>query len=90
MAKTEVTSARVAAIAARGARRPGTLTTKEIAAVCGSALTQRDTQGRSITTALRLLREAVKWFDATGIDSPYPQFWATKARKFLARKKRKA
>jgi hypothetical protein len=40
MAKTEVSSARVAKIAARGLKDPNSLTTKEIQAVCGSVVTQ--------------------------------------------------
>lgn len=37
---SEKTSNRIAKIAARGIKNPGSLTKAEIAAVCGSALTQ--------------------------------------------------
>jgi hypothetical protein len=40
MAGNEKTSARIASIAARGARDPASLTLREIQAVCASAMTQ--------------------------------------------------
>ncbi len=39
--KNELTSARIAAIAAKGIKDPASLTPKEIRAICASALTQR-------------------------------------------------
>ncbi len=48
MAKKE-TSSRISSIAARGAKHPGSLTLKEIKAVCASALSQDETKGQGIT-----------------------------------------
>ena len=41
---TEATSTQIASIAARGLRDPASLTPEEIKAVCGSALTQRESE----------------------------------------------
>jgi hypothetical protein len=39
--RNETTSARVASVAARGLKKPGSLTNKEIKMVSGAALTQK-------------------------------------------------
>lgn len=44
--RNETTSARIAAIAARGAKNPSSLTLKEIRSLCGSVLTQRPAKKR--------------------------------------------
>lgn len=49
---TEVTSARVASIAARGLRDPGSLSHDEIKALCASALTQRPNRVKAAVSAV--------------------------------------
>lgn len=44
----EVTSKRVAAIAAKGLKAPSTLTCQEIKALCASVLTQRPAKDRGL------------------------------------------
>lgn len=47
MARNEKTSPRVAKIASKGMKAPSTLTTKEIKAVCATALTQTANKPKS-------------------------------------------
>ncbi|USN14261.1 hypothetical protein PAPPERLAPAPP_00230 [Brevundimonas phage vB_BpoS-Papperlapapp] len=49
---TEVTSASVGSIAARGLRDPASLTLDEIKKVCASALTQRPNRVKKALTAI--------------------------------------
>ena len=49
---SEVTSASVASIAARGLRDPGSLTHEEIKTVCASALTQRPNRVKKALSAI--------------------------------------
>lgn len=49
---SEVTSARIGSIAARGLRDPGSLTHEEIKSLCASALTQRPNRVKQAIAAV--------------------------------------
>lgn len=85
--KAEYTSKQMAEIAARGIKSPGSLTQKEIQAVCASALTQTEDRKAAKVAAVTVVTMPPGWprwavLEADGRLSAVPETRA-QARQFL-------